>query len=81
MVEMGDVCVNLFLIMFAKVNVDVSIFRDTKYEIRNMPDKRTHRGPHPADAKLFDATSIANLRSAVADLSLLLTKNMRRRAL
>jgi len=39
-----------------------------------MPDKRTHRGPHPADEKLFDATAISGLRSAVSDLSLLLTK-------
>ena len=39
-----------------------------------MPDKRIHRGPHPADAKLFAAGAIGNLRSAVADFSLLLTK-------
>ncbi len=39
-----------------------------------MPDKRTHRGPHPADAKLFAADAISNLRTAVADYSLLLTK-------
>lgn len=39
-----------------------------------MPDKRTHRGPHPADAKLFAAEAIADLRLALADFSLLLTK-------
>lgn len=39
-----------------------------------MPDKRTHRGPHPADAKLFAADKISDLRKAVADFSLLLTK-------
>ncbi len=39
-----------------------------------MPDKRTHRGPHPADEKLFAAGAISNLRTAVADFSLLLTK-------
>lgn len=39
-----------------------------------MPDKRTHRGPHPADEKLFDAKAIDSLRLAVADYSLLLTK-------
>jgi hypothetical protein len=39
-----------------------------------MPDKRTHRGPHPADTKLFAPEQIANLRLAVADYSLLLTK-------
>jgi hypothetical protein len=39
-----------------------------------MPDKRTHRGPHPADAKLFAAAVIPDLRSALADFSLLLTK-------
>ena len=39
-----------------------------------MPDKRTHRGPHPQDAKLFAPAVVADLRSAVADFSLLLTK-------
>ncbi|MDD5063919.1 MAG: DUF434 domain-containing protein [Phycisphaerae bacterium] len=40
-----------------------------------MPDKRTHRGPHPADAKLFAEAVISDLRSALADFSLLLTKD------
>jgi len=39
-----------------------------------MPDKRTHRGPHPRDEKLFSPAAIADLRSALADFSLLLTK-------
>ncbi len=39
-----------------------------------MPDKRTHRGPHPADEKLFAAGAISNLLRAIADFSLLLTK-------
>jgi len=39
-----------------------------------MPDKRTHRGPHPQDAKLFAPSALEALRSAVADFSLLLTK-------
>ena len=39
-----------------------------------MPDKRTHRGPHPADEKLFDARAVGALRLALADYSLLLTK-------
>ena len=39
-----------------------------------MPDRRTHRGPHPADEKLFNAETVADLRSALADYSLLLTK-------
>jgi len=39
-----------------------------------MPDKRTHRGPHPADEKLFAAAAICDLQLAVADFSLLLTK-------
>jgi len=39
-----------------------------------MPDKRTHRGPHPADEKLFAAGAISNLRMAIVDFSLLLTK-------
>jgi hypothetical protein len=39
-----------------------------------MPDKRSHRGPHPADEKLFAPETISDLRSALADYSLLLTK-------
>jgi hypothetical protein len=39
-----------------------------------MPDKRTHRGAHPDDAALFSTEKLAVLRSAVADLSLLLTR-------
>lgn len=39
-----------------------------------MPDKRTHRGPHPADEKLFADDKISDLRSALSDFSLLLTK-------
>ncbi|MHC5060791.1 MAG: DUF434 domain-containing protein [Planctomycetota bacterium] len=39
-----------------------------------MPDKRTHRGAHPEDAKLFAARHVDNLRRAVADYSLLLSK-------
>jgi len=39
-----------------------------------MPDKRVHRGPHPADDKLFADDKIRDLRSALSDFSLLLTK-------
>jgi hypothetical protein len=39
-----------------------------------MPDTRSHRGPHPADAQLFAPEIITDLRRAVADYSLLLTK-------
>ena len=39
-----------------------------------MPDKRTHRGQHPADIKLFAPAAIADLQSALQDFSLLLTK-------
>ena len=39
-----------------------------------MPDRRTHRGPHPEDAKLFCPDAIGDLRLAVADFSLLRTK-------
>lgn len=39
-----------------------------------MPDKRSHRGPHPDDAKLFASDKIPDLRNAVEDFSLLLTK-------
>lgn len=39
-----------------------------------MPDTRSHRGPHPADAELFTTQKIPALRRAVVDYSLLLTK-------
>ena len=39
-----------------------------------MPDKRAHRGQHPADAALFAADRISNILCAVADYSLLLSK-------
>ncbi|MHC4309607.1 MAG: DUF434 domain-containing protein [Planctomycetota bacterium] len=39
-----------------------------------MPDKRSHRGPHPADVKLFASEAIGDLQLATADFSLLLTK-------
>ncbi len=39
-----------------------------------MPDKREHRGPHPADAELFAPEALPCLREALADFSLLLTK-------
>jgi hypothetical protein len=37
-----------------------------------VPDKRTHRGPHPQDAELFCDAALPRLRSATADLSWLL---------
>ena len=39
-----------------------------------MPDKRSHRGPHPQDEKQFSSAAVADLRLAIADFSLLLTK-------
>ncbi len=39
-----------------------------------MPDKRIHRGPHPADEKLFGPEHIACLKQALGDFSLLLSK-------
>jgi hypothetical protein len=39
-----------------------------------MPDKRAHRGQHPSDATLFAADRIPDIRCAVADYSLLLSK-------
>lgn len=39
-----------------------------------MPDKRTHRGAHPDDAKLFCGSAVELLRRAATDYSLLLTK-------
>jgi hypothetical protein len=37
-----------------------------------MPDKRTHRGPHPEDAKLFNIQTLPILRKAVWDMGWLL---------
>ncbi len=39
-----------------------------------MPDKRKHRGKHPADARLFAESQCETLRTAVADYSWLLTR-------
>ena len=39
-----------------------------------MPDQRRHRGPHPEDSQLFSSTQIPELRSAVGDLSWLLSR-------
>ena len=38
-----------------------------------VPDKRSHRGPHPEDARLFAADQWPALRAAVDDLSWLLS--------
>jgi hypothetical protein len=40
-----------------------------------MPDTRNHRGPNPADVELFAPGKIPGLRQAIADYSLLLTKD------
>jgi len=39
-----------------------------------VPDRRTHRGPHPEDRRLFAAPAVPALREAVADLSDLLSR-------
>lgn len=39
-----------------------------------MPDKRSHRGPHPEDAALFAPAVLPRLVEATADLSWLLTR-------
>ncbi len=39
-----------------------------------MPDTRTHRGPHPDDARLFDPAMHPRLREAAGDLSWLLSR-------
>jgi hypothetical protein len=39
-----------------------------------MPDRRRHRGPHPADEALFAEEQLPALRRAVGDLSWLLTR-------
>jgi len=45
-----------------------------------MPDKRTHRGPHPEDARLFAPEAIGDLRLAMADYVMLLTKGYARKS-
>jgi hypothetical protein len=40
-----------------------------------MPDIRKHRGPHPEDRKLFAAEQLPALRTAVGELSWLLTRD------
>jgi len=39
-----------------------------------LPDTRTHRGPHPDDARLFAAEARPTLRRAAADLAWLLSR-------
>jgi len=39
-----------------------------------MPDPRTHRGPHPEDAALFDRATWPSLQAAVGDYSWLLSR-------
>jgi len=39
-----------------------------------MPDKRRHRGAHPADARLFEPEVLGSLREALRDFSLFLSK-------
>jgi hypothetical protein len=39
-----------------------------------MPDRRSHRGPHPEDATLFASTRLPPLRAATRDLSWLLER-------
>ncbi|MBN2021360.1 MAG: DUF434 domain-containing protein [Pirellulales bacterium] len=39
-----------------------------------MPDRRTHRGPHTLDRRLFGADAIARLRAATGELSWLLAR-------
>lgn len=36
-----------------------------------MPDRRAHRGPHPEDHRLFNASTLPSLREATRDLSFL----------
>ena len=38
------------------------------------PDRRRHRGAHPEDARLFDDSRLAALRTATSELSWLLTR-------
>lgn len=48
-------------------------FQKGKYLVHVMPDKRKHRGQHPADAQLFAKPQWPKLQQAVRDLSWLLS--------
>lgn len=79
MVGPGGDYVNLFLIKLVDqplLSYHIKI-KPVPYqcEILNMPDKRTHRGAHPDDPRLFRPAAISELAAAVADFSLLLTKD------
>ncbi|MBN1395229.1 MAG: DUF434 domain-containing protein [Pirellulales bacterium] len=39
-----------------------------------MPDRRAHRGPHPEDARLFDAAAVEKLRAAAGNFCWLLDR-------
>jgi hypothetical protein len=43
-----------------------------------MPDRRTHRGPHPEDVRLFAPETHSTLRQATADLCWLLSRHYAR---
>jgi hypothetical protein len=45
-----------------------------RHIIDPMPDKRTHRGPHPDDRLLFADSQVDGLRAALADYAMLLSK-------
>lgn len=40
-----------------------------------MPDRRKHRGPHPKDAEIFGDDKLESLRTAVSELSWLLSRD------
>lgn len=50
------------------------VFGNRRQYNRIMPDKRSHRGPHPEDARLFNAQTLATLQKAVADMGWLLSR-------
>jgi hypothetical protein len=61
-------------ICFCQVLLKTDLYFTISLQGELWPDTRTHRGPHPSDAKIFSAAVIDELRSAVDDFSLLLTK-------
>lgn len=48
--------------------------RRSCFTLSHVPDARSHRGPHPDDARLFAAGAVPLLRAAVADLAWLQTR-------
>jgi hypothetical protein len=74
-VEYAPRYVNLFLTSLpCWMFLIIILIKKQKIGIHKMPDKRIHRGAHQQDKKLFSSKAIKDLREALLDYSLLLSK-------